>query len=128
MGSVLILLERPRASFETRPADAPCISSYLIAAVVDGSPWAPRADKPAPELGAASAGSLSPNSRQGRPDRTTRTSPHARGRDMKTFVGIDVSKDRLDVHLRPSGESFALAREGEALAGWSSGCARWLRA
>ena len=47
---------------------------------------------------------------------------------METFVGIDVSKDRLEVHLRPSGESFALAREGEALAGWSSGCARWLRA
>ena len=36
---------------------------------------------------------------------------------METFVGIDVSKDRLDVHLRPSGESFALARAGEALAG-----------
>jgi transposase len=24
------------------------------------------------------------------------------------FVGIDVSKRRLDIHLRPSGESFAL--------------------
>ena len=34
---------------------------------------------------------------------------------METFVGIDVSKDRLDVHLRPSGESFALARAGEAI-------------
>jgi transposase len=28
------------------------------------------------------------------------------------FVGIDVSKDRLDVHLRPSGESFWVARDG----------------
>jgi len=36
---------------------------------------------------------------------------------MEHFVGIDVSKDRLDVHLRPSGESFAVARDGEALAG-----------
>lgn len=32
------------------------------------------------------------------------------------FVGIDVSKDRLDVHVRPSGESFAVARDGEGLA------------
>jgi transposase len=31
------------------------------------------------------------------------------------FVGIDVSKDRLDVHLRPLGESFAVARDGEGL-------------
>jgi transposase len=35
---------------------------------------------------------------------------------MEHFVGIDVSKDRLDVHLRPCGESFAVARDGEALA------------
>jgi transposase len=32
------------------------------------------------------------------------------------FVGIDVSKDRLDVHVRPSGEAFAVARDGESLA------------
>ena len=32
------------------------------------------------------------------------------------FVGIDVSKDRLDVHVRPSGESFALARDGAGIA------------
>ena len=25
-----------------------------------------------------------------------------------TFVGIDVSKRRLDVHLRPSGEGFTI--------------------
>jgi len=31
-------------------------------------------------------------------------------------VGIDVSKDRLDVHIRPSGEAFAVARDGEGLA------------
>ncbi|HJT08023.1 MAG TPA: IS110 family transposase [Stellaceae bacterium] len=36
---------------------------------------------------------------------------------MQHFIGIDVAKDRLDVHLRPSGESFAVARDGEALAG-----------
>ena len=31
-------------------------------------------------------------------------------------VGIDVSKDRLDVHVRPTGEAFAVARDGEGLA------------
>jgi transposase len=31
------------------------------------------------------------------------------------FVGIDVSKDRLEVHLRPSAESFAVARDGQGL-------------
>ena len=36
---------------------------------------------------------------------------------MEHFVGIDVAKDRLDVHVRPSGESFAVARDGETLAG-----------
>jgi transposase len=32
------------------------------------------------------------------------------------YVGIDVSKDRLDVHVRPDGEAFAVARDGEGLA------------
>ncbi len=35
---------------------------------------------------------------------------------MEHFVGIDVAKDRLDVCVRPNGESFTLAREGEGLA------------
>jgi transposase len=32
-----------------------------------------------------------------------------------TFVGIDVAKDRLDVHLRPWDEAFALSRDGVGL-------------
>jgi transposase len=32
------------------------------------------------------------------------------------FVGIDVAKDRLDIHVRPSSESFTVARDGEGLA------------
>lgn len=32
------------------------------------------------------------------------------------YVGIDVSKDRLDVHVLPSGEAFAVMRQGEGLA------------
>ena len=31
------------------------------------------------------------------------------------YVGIDVSKDLLDVHVRPSGEAFAVARDGQGL-------------
>ena len=34
----------------------------------------------------------------------------------QSFMGIDVSKDRLDVHVLPSGEAFAVARNGEGLA------------
>jgi len=32
-----------------------------------------------------------------------------------TYVGIDVSKEKLDVHLRPSAEAFAVARDGQGL-------------
>ena len=35
---------------------------------------------------------------------------------MEHFVGIDVAKDRLDVDLRPGGETFTFARDGEGLA------------
>ena len=32
-----------------------------------------------------------------------------------SFVGIDVSKDRLDVHVRPSGQAFAVVRAGKGI-------------
>lgn len=44
--------------------------------------------------------------------------------DKACFVGIDVSKERLDVHIAPGGEAFAVARDGagiEALAERLSG-------
>lgn len=34
---------------------------------------------------------------------------------MDTIVGIDVAKDRLDVAVRPSGESFVIARTGAGI-------------
>jgi transposase len=34
---------------------------------------------------------------------------------QEMFIGIDVAKDRLDVHVRPVGEAFAVARDGEGL-------------
>jgi transposase len=36
-------------------------------------------------------------------------------RRVTTCVGIDVSKDRLDVHALPSGKAFAVARDGKGL-------------
>jgi transposase len=36
--------------------------------------------------------------------------------DATVCVGIDVSKDQLDVHVRPGGEAFHLRRDGEGLA------------
>jgi transposase len=35
----------------------------------------------------------------------------------QVYIGIDVAKDRLDVHVHPSGEAFAVARDGEGVAG-----------
>ena len=39
----------------------------------------------------------------------------ATAQDQKMFVGIDVSKDRLDVHIHPVGESFAVPRTEDGL-------------
>jgi len=33
----------------------------------------------------------------------------------QVYVGIDVSKDRLDVHVHPLGEAFAVERGGAGL-------------
>jgi transposase len=32
-----------------------------------------------------------------------------------TYVGIDVSRDRLDVHVWPAGVAFAVTRDGKRL-------------
>ena len=39
----------------------------------------------------------------------------ATAKTLKMFVGIDVSKDTLDVHIHPLGESFVLARDGDGI-------------
>ena len=36
-------------------------------------------------------------------------------RSASLFVGVDVAKDRLDVHVKPSGEAFAVTRNGKGL-------------
>ena len=35
---------------------------------------------------------------------------------MDVYVGIDVSKDSLDVHVRPTGEAFSIASDAEGVA------------
>lgn len=83
----------------------------MASAVAEGSPETPRVFKPEPEHGAPSAGSVIPNGRKGRV-----ASPHVQGREKSLmFVGIDVSKDRLDVHLRPSGTAFAVPRDSDGV-------------
>src|SRR5262245_48841705 len=87
-------------------------SARLADAVADGRPLHPRASKPVPQRGAPSVDPLNPNSREGR-----QASPIAQGGVQMDaiYVGIDVSKDRLDVHARPGGEAFAVARDGKGL-------------
>jgi transposase len=99
----------------------PCIlpaTKQSASLSVDGSPQPPRVSEPEKKQGAPSTGSIeNPNSRLGR-----KPSPHSQGRVMErhpaspSFVGIDVSKDRLNVHVRPSGQVFAVARDCQDLA------------
>jgi transposase len=68
--------------------------------------------KAAGEQGTARAVPFNPDNRAGR-----NASPIEQGRVTmeQVFVGIDVSKDCLDVHVRPFGEAFTIARDGEGL-------------
>src|SRR6185295_7843138 len=86
--------------------------SRISAAVADGRPAAPGAMKPVGEQGSSSAAPSSPNSRVGR-----KRSPIVQGRVTMAAVviGIDVSRDQLDVHVRPGGESFRVSRDGGGL-------------
>jgi transposase len=77
------------------------------------SPRSPGAQKPETELGAIF------NTAIPHPDSRSGPSPHLQGRVMDeqraVFVGIDVSKDRLDIHLRPLGEAFYVPRDSNGL-------------
>jgi transposase len=80
-------------------------------------PAAPRVSEPEQKQGALSISSIrNSNSRLGR-----KSSPHSQGRVMEripavpSFVGIDVSKHRLDVHVRPSGQTLTTAPDSKGL-------------
>lgn len=67
----------------------------------------PGAFEPVGEYGAPSDGSVIPNGGKGRT-----ASPHVQGWEAnRMFVGIDVSRIRLDVHVRPNGDAFAVDRD-----------------
>ena len=62
--------------------------------------------------------SVNPNSRSGR----RQSIPHSQGRVMDqfpqnqpSFVGIDVAKKHLDIHVRPAGSSFTVGRDASGL-------------
>src|SRR6202035_740441 len=95
----------------------PCKSVFAASAIVgtavaDERPVLSWAVKPDGERGSSSAVPLNPNSRKGR-----KRSPVLQGRETMDarFVGIDVSKDKLDVHIRPGGETFVVSRDAEGL-------------
>ena len=105
------------AKFEIGASAPPCIKQNrgrqrkLADAVAEGSPVSPGAVEPVGEYGAPSVGSVIPNGRKGRS-----ASPHVQGWETnRMFVGIDVSKTRLDVHVRPNGEAFAVDRDGDGI-------------
>src|SRR4029450_11052281 len=84
----------------------------MAAAAADGRPSRPRVLKPVPQRGSPSVVPSNPNSREGR-----HASPIAQGGGKMDALcgGVDVSKDRLGVHVRPSGEAFVVARDGKGL-------------
>ena len=81
-------------------------------AVADGSRFVQGLANPFLSPGLRPPFHRNPNSRLGR-----NASPVAQeGVKMDAiYVGIDVSKDRLDVHVRPSGENFVVVRDGKGL-------------
>ena len=96
-----------------RPCNSRITARVRVAGAVAGvRPHRPRDTKPVGEPGSSPAVPSNPNSRLGRI-----ASPLAQGRDQMdaTVVGIDVAKDRLDVCVRPSGESFVVARTGAGI-------------
>ncbi len=83
----------------------------MTAAVADGIPHPSGVIKPGGELGHPSVIPSSPDSRLGR-----MASPVLQGRDqMERFVGIDVSKTALDVHVVPDGVAFQVARNASGI-------------
>src|SRR4051794_20887416 len=94
----------------------PCISNRRRSYCGDGGRGreteTPLVLKTVGERGSPPAVPKNPNSRLVRGAR-----PHLQGRVMEqNFIGIDVAKDRLDVHVFASDEAFAVARNSEGLA------------
>jgi len=92
-----------------------------VGAVADGIPHPSGVLEPGGEQGHPSVVPSSPDSRLGRV-----ASPVSQGRDqMERFVGIDVSKAALDVHVLPEGEAFRVARNASGIDELARRLAQW---
>lgn len=120
VGSYSVLADgQHRATQRLRATDgevAPCNfplpdSPSKRGAVAGGCPSLLRSSKTVTKLGAPPALPSNLNSRRG----TASSLRQGRVAMEKITVGIDVSKDRLDVAVRPSGECFAVPRTGTGL-------------
>src|SRR4051794_25541813 len=105
---------RSRTAGRNNPCKFPSSASPVIIgdAVAGGRSITLRDAKPVGEQDDPSAVPSNPNSRRGR-----KRSPLRQGRDRMDaiYIGIDVSKDRLDVHVRPGDEAFPVARNGAGI-------------
>src|SRR5882672_10147008 len=101
------------ASSNRCPCNLASVASVIVAgAVASESSRCPRSLKTAGKQGASPVVPSNPNSRLGR-----HASSIAQGWvTMGTYVGIDVSKDRLDVHILPQDDAFTVERNGAGLA------------
>jgi very-short-patch-repair endonuclease len=98
----------------------PCNLSSVASARIEGavageSPYPPRSSKTARKPVTSPVVPSNPNSRLGR-----KRSPIRQGRVVMEMtgriVGIDVSKDRLDVAILPEGSTLVAGRDGKGLA------------
>src|SRR5262249_919296 len=92
----------PPCIFQPRP-----IGTMSRDRLVGGSPCPSGSRETVTELGAPpTSRTVNPHSRSGR------RSPHSQGRVMDhLFIGLDVAKAQLDVHVRPTGETFVVPHD-----------------
>jgi transposase len=87
-------------------------SEARFSTVAGGRSSAPRSKKTVGELDRRRSHEISPNSRPSRRGASRRPSSHLQGRDIvmdvafKSFVGIDIAKRTLDVHVLPERTSL----------------------
>src|SRR3954469_19048382 len=112
-------LERPRQITPPPPSVVPLVSLICGRRRVAGGPAGPPAapGSPRPPWSCRPLGSLVLRAHLHQPVRLRGAlTPHTQGREWKmtqqeAFVGIDVSKARLDVAVLPSGEAFEVAND-----------------
>src|SRR3712207_1851071 len=90
-------------------------SRYRDRVTAGGSPLSHGSTRPGKNLAPRRPRPRNPNGYQGQQARIQRNRVMDQAAPP-TFVGIDVSKHRLDLHLRPSGEGFTIDYDDESVA------------